>query len=128
MCKAGGFDKTAIGAIRVRDNESFVEIAESAADGFVAAIGPGMTLEDGIKVAALDTAPDFGPARPRAPREDRPSREDRPARKPREDYKPIYLPSFELKDKKSTVCVRTTSLRCVNVRLQSSYSCYSRLR
>jgi ATP-dependent RNA helicase DeaD len=88
VCKAGGFDKTAIGAIRVRDNESFVEIAESAADGFVAAIGPGMTLEDGIKVAALDTAPDFGPARPRAPREDRPSREDRPARKPREDYKP----------------------------------------
>jgi ATP-dependent RNA helicase DeaD len=91
LCKAGGIDKTAIGAIRVRDNESFVEIAEGAADGFVASIGAGMTLEDGIKVAALDAAPDFGPARPRAPRpprEDRGPSEDRPARKPRDDYKP----------------------------------------
>jgi ATP-dependent RNA helicase DeaD len=91
LCKAGGIDKTAIGAIRVRDDESFVEIAEGAADGFVASIGAGMTLEDGIKVTALDAAPDFGPAKPcapRPPREDRGPREDRPARKPREDYKP----------------------------------------
>jgi ATP-dependent RNA helicase DeaD len=91
LCKAGGLDKTAIGAIRIRDDESFVEIAEGAADRFVASIGAGMTLEDGIAVTALDAAPDFGPAKPRAPRaprEDRGPREDRPARKPREDYKP----------------------------------------
>ncbi len=106
LCKAGGIDKSAIGAIRIRDDESFVEIAESAADGFLKSLGAGMTLEDGIAVTALDSAPDFGPAKPRAPRaprEDRGPREDRPARKPREDYKPRddYKPREERKPRES---------------------------
>ena len=96
LCRAGGLSKDAIGAIRVRDSESFVEIAEAAIPAFEAAIGAERVLEDGVTVRPADGPPGGGaprgPARPdtrpgrrpertdeRAPRRPAPSRADGPA-------------------------------------------------
>jgi ATP-dependent RNA helicase DeaD len=98
LCRAGDLDKSAIGAIRVQDSETFVELTEASAAGFLAALGEGSVLEDGITVRALDAAPELAP-QPRKPRPDGPRgkpgprgdkprrepREDRPRREPRED-------------------------------------------
>ncbi|WP_099826192.1 DEAD/DEAH box helicase [Oceaniglobus indicus] len=85
LCKAGGLSKDDIGAIRIQHNESFVEITQASADGFLRAIGPAMTLEGGTALKKLDRAPEFAPRGPRpegGARPDRAERPDRPA-KPR---------------------------------------------
>ena len=89
LCRAGDLDKSAIGAIRVQESETFVELTEASADGFLSALGDGGVLEDGVTVRALDSAPDIAPL-PRKPRPDGPRgkpgpRDDRPRRDPRED-------------------------------------------
>ncbi|SFT36367.1 ATP-dependent RNA helicase DeaD [Sedimentitalea nanhaiensis] len=60
LCKAGNITKDDIGAIRIQFNESYVEIRQASADGFAAALGPDMTVEDNAKVTRLDKAPDLG--------------------------------------------------------------------
>ena len=76
LCTAGGITKTAIGAIRMLDDETHVQLAAPAAPGFLAAVGAEMTLEKGIRLRVMDDAPaDHGSARPAAPPE--PRREDR---------------------------------------------------
>ncbi|MFD3190041.1 DEAD/DEAH box helicase [Sedimentitalea sp. HM32M-2] len=60
LCKAGDITRDDIGAIRIQYDESFVEISEARADGFAAALGPEMTVEDGARVTRLDSAPDLG--------------------------------------------------------------------
>jgi len=88
LCRAGKLDKTAIGAIRVQASETFVELTEASITGFLAALGDGAELDEGITVRALDAAPDVGPP-PRKPRPDAPRgnpapRGDKPQRAPRE--------------------------------------------
>jgi len=88
LCRAGKLDKTAIGAIRVQASETFVELTEASITGFLAALGDGAELDEGITVRALDAAPDVGPP-PRKPRPDAPRgnpapRGDKPHRAPRE--------------------------------------------
>ena len=68
LCNSGGLDKQAIGAIRVQDSETFVELAEASVESFQAALGDGGALEDGVTATLLDSAPDLpprGPARPK---------------------------------------------------------------
>ena len=107
LCRAGNLDKDAIGAIRVQQSETFVELTEASAAKFASAFGNGAELDEGITVRAMDSAPDFatmprapkpgGGPRPgprssgprddkprRAPREDRPEREAKPRRTPEE--------------------------------------------
>lgn len=105
LCRAGDLDKSAIGAIRVQDAETYVELTEASAEGFLAALGSDGVLEEGITARQLDAAPDLSRSappkregasapRPYKSREDRPDRRkpasegsyrdaDRPARKPR---------------------------------------------
>ena len=59
MCRAGGLDKDAIGAIRVQDNETFVELTEAAAHGFMGRLGAGNELEDGVTVRSVEGTPGF---------------------------------------------------------------------
>ena len=59
VCRAGNIDKTSIGAIRIRDTESYIELKEAAADGFEKALGNGI-LEDNVKATRLATMPDLG--------------------------------------------------------------------
>lgn len=57
LCKAGDMDREDIGAIRIGADESYVEIRASALDGFTAAMGPDMVLEQGAKLTKLAKPP-----------------------------------------------------------------------
>ncbi|MGI3211541.1 DEAD/DEAH box helicase [Roseovarius tibetensis] len=78
LCRAGNLDKSSIGAIRVQPDETFVELSEPAAAGFLKALGADGALDEGITARKLDGAPDATQA-PRPPRDAAP----RPAPKPR---------------------------------------------
>ena len=59
ICKAGNLTKDDIGAIRIADDVSYVEILETSVAGFLAALGPGMKIEGTKQVVQLDRAPDL---------------------------------------------------------------------
>ncbi|MDP2493313.1 DEAD/DEAH box helicase [Shimia thalassica] len=59
LCKAGGLSKDDIGAIRVRQDLSYVQILKTSVDGFLAQVGAGMTVENNAKLTRLDKAPDL---------------------------------------------------------------------
>jgi ATP-dependent RNA helicase DeaD len=91
LCRSGNLTKESIGAIRVQDSETYVEILESSAPGFLNAIGAAQELEDGVGVRPMDDAP---PRPNRAPSSDKPKFDkpkfDKPKfDKPRGD-KPAY--------------------------------------
>ncbi len=65
LCDAAGITRDAIGAIRVKTNETFVQIAAASADRFI-----GVTdLDEGIRIRRLDDEPVFEPS----PRGERPN-------------------------------------------------------
>ena len=66
LCRAGRLSKDAIGAIRVQQSETLVEIAVASVPGFLAAIGPEGVLEEGITVRRADQSPEVArtPAKP----------------------------------------------------------------
>ena len=83
LCKAGNITKDDIGAIRVQQNESFIELREASVAGFLDAIGPGMKVEDDTltrlstpPTIARSPRPAFGDKK-RGPRPDRGERPDR---------------------------------------------------
>jgi len=57
LCRAGDLSRRDIGAIRVQETRTLVQIHADAGPRFIAALGVGMQLEDGIAVARLDKAP-----------------------------------------------------------------------
>ncbi|MBA85545.1 DEAD/DEAH box helicase [Thalassobius sp. S69A] len=59
ICKAGDITKGSIGAIRIADDLSYVEIREADVAGFLAAIGPEMKIEGAKQITRLDQAPDL---------------------------------------------------------------------
>lgn len=68
LCRNGNITKNEIGAIKMPE-ETFVEIAASAFDTFLGALGPNKAMERGITLAQLPGMPDFGaPPKERAPR------------------------------------------------------------
>lgn len=90
ILRTSRIEKNAIGAIRVQNDETFVEIAEDSAESFAAVVSAG-PLEDGISAKAIDGVPSFSPS-PMPERgerrggkphrgQDRGDRGDRPARR-----------------------------------------------
>lgn len=57
LCGAGGLNKNDIGAIRIQQTETFVELTKTSVDQFTNAIGPHRKLEDTISVTRLATPP-----------------------------------------------------------------------
>ncbi|MEM1352447.1 MAG: DEAD/DEAH box helicase [Pseudomonadota bacterium] len=57
LCKAGGLTKDDIGAIRIKQDQSFVQIRQEAVAGLLARAGDQMELEKGVKLTQLDAAP-----------------------------------------------------------------------
>ncbi|MDP6691141.1 MAG: DEAD/DEAH box helicase [Alphaproteobacteria bacterium] len=57
LCRAGQTTKRDIGAIRIEQDETFVEFAPEAVDGFLEAVGPSRTVEKTITVSRLDGIP-----------------------------------------------------------------------
>lgn len=109
ICDAGGITKNEIGAIRVQDDVTYVQIGKAVAGKF----GGGMDIESGVIMLRMEGEPSLdrperSPAAPRAPRaaaprplrdDDAPRREYAP-RSAREDAaprpvradKPAYVP------------------------------------
>ena len=53
LCKSGGLNKSEIGAIRISEDATYVEIAAAGVERFMQAAGPSMTLEGDIRITAL---------------------------------------------------------------------------
>ena len=62
LCKMGNISREDVGAIRIQADASLIELRQSAVDGFLSAIGPAMTLEDGAALTQLPGAPSFDKA------------------------------------------------------------------
>lgn len=92
LCRMGDLTKDDIGAIRVQQDHSFVEILEASAQKFVNALGAEMQVEDGAIVTKLDNAPDLPRKAPnKGPRPDRGPRGGKPHRK--SNYDPDAAPA-----------------------------------
>lgn len=63
ICKAGGLTKDDIGAIRIGDDQSYIEIREASVEGFIAAIGSAMKIEKTKLLQRLDGVPDLAMAK-----------------------------------------------------------------
>ena len=96
MCKAGGLTKDDIGAIRIQQDESFVEIKASSVPGFLKALDGRMEIETGSVVAQLDTAPEFSAQRP-------PDKPRAPRAEPRKAYSPDAAPVAAAKEEAPVV-------------------------
>ncbi len=88
ICDAGGIGKDGIGAIRVREDETFVQIAAPLADKF----GASVELDRDLLMMRIEGEPDLD--RPRAPsaKFERPERAERPERSEPRREKPAYTP------------------------------------
>jgi ATP-dependent RNA helicase DeaD len=63
LCRSGGLDKSAIGAIRTQAKETYVELTTASVPAFLQALGPDGVLEDGVVATQMDAAPDLSQAR-----------------------------------------------------------------
>jgi ATP-dependent RNA helicase DeaD len=111
LCNGGGITKDDIGAIRIQNDETFVEMQEGSVAGFKAVLGSSMTVEGGLVLTELakppavasSPRPAFGNkpggkpsgksyGKSDAPRGDKPSYDNKPKkdydRKPKADYAP----------------------------------------
>ena len=97
LCRAGNIDKTVIGAIRVQQDETFVELSKPAVPAFLEAIGPGRQLEEGMVLTVLEGEPDLAaaPAKDARPpkRDGAPRPRDRDAHADSAPSKPRAKPS-----------------------------------
>jgi ATP-dependent RNA helicase DeaD len=59
ICKASNLTKRNIGSIKIRNDETFIEISEHSFDDFMNAVGPNLTLEKSIRVRAVEGVPNF---------------------------------------------------------------------
>ncbi len=59
LCKMGNLSREDIGAIRIQQDVSLIEVREASVQGFLAAVGPAMTLEGGAALSRLPAAPQF---------------------------------------------------------------------
>ncbi|WP_339108991.1 DEAD/DEAH box helicase [Thioclava sp. GXIMD4216] len=81
LCRAGDLTRRDIGAIRIMNDHTFVQIHADAADRFLQSVGPERSLEDKCGVDVLDKAPE-GLDRPNP----RPAKWDRKPGGPRRDF------------------------------------------
>lgn len=59
LCKSGGLKKQEIGAIKITDGRTFVEIARDGVSNFETTIGPDGKIEKAITATRIDGQPDF---------------------------------------------------------------------
>lgn len=67
LCRAGDITKDAIGAIRIQQDATYVELEPGSVDRFLQAIGPDRTVEKSISVKQVDGPPDGTADTSRAP-------------------------------------------------------------
>jgi len=62
LMKSGGLKKGEIGAIKITETKTFVEVAPKGVEGFLDTIGPDGKIEKAITVTQVDGKPDFSAA------------------------------------------------------------------
>ncbi|MDF1727452.1 MAG: DEAD/DEAH box helicase [Sulfitobacter sp.] len=86
LLRAGQMEKDDVGAIRIRETESFVQLRAGAVPGFLTALGDAMLLEEGAEVRQLAEPPQMGGApagaKPKAPYKGKPDRKGPPRAAP----------------------------------------------
>jgi len=91
LCRAGSISNTDIGAIKVYQNESYVELAPGCVEGFLESVGATGTLEKNVTLTRLDGIPEApsenAQDRPRDSR-DKPYAKKRPYDKSKSGGKP----------------------------------------
>lgn len=60
LCRSGNIGRDDVGAIRVQESETFVEVLASRAPAMMAAVGAGGRLEGDVTIRALPEAPFVG--------------------------------------------------------------------
>lgn len=70
LCRAGNLSKNDIGAIRIFDDHTVVQLHDDCRDRFMSALGADMALEQGINVSPTEA----------------PAQSDRPASRPKRDF------------------------------------------
>lgn len=93
LCRAGGMTKNAIGAIRIHENETHVELHPDAVDGFLEALGPSRKIEKTITVDRIEGVPTEPTAAPRPPR--KPRQDTRGAERGRPRTPPADIPAAD---------------------------------
>ncbi|AAV97047.2 DEAD/DEAH box helicase [Ruegeria pomeroyi] len=86
LCRAGNLEKSQIGKITMQAQETHVELAEAAVQGFLDQIGPSGVVEGEITARLLDGVPEMTRGPQGKPR----PRSDRPAAKPFKPAKPRH--------------------------------------
>lgn len=104
LCRAGNIGKDDIGAIRVQETETYVEILKTSLKSFLSSLGPKMELEKGAVLTQLKNAPDIKNApRPRyeGKKQDRKPQDRKPrAHKAKGNWQPDSKPIDHEKPKK----------------------------
>ena len=67
LCRAGHITKDEIGAIRIHQTETHVELTSESVEGFLKAIGPSGKVEKNVTMTRMDSAPQ-APKNGRKPR------------------------------------------------------------
>lgn len=75
ICRSGDITKNEIGAIKMQQDETFVEIAAGHVERFMGKLGKEGMMERGIRVTRLEGVPDFTKFSREAPEEGYPRRE-----------------------------------------------------
>ncbi|SHH27702.1 ATP-dependent RNA helicase DeaD [Cognatiyoonia sediminum] len=88
LCRNAGLSKSAIGAIRVQYQETFVEIASDAVATMKQELGPDLNLEQGAALTELTGKPDFEGSPKGPPADARPPRDGKRGPKPQSFDKP----------------------------------------
>lgn len=99
LLKSGGLKKGEIGAIKIIDKETFVEVAPKGVERFLNTIGPGMKIEGAITVSPVDGQPNLSQPTDNRPSHDRNSKGGQ-SRKPSYDDSPKPRGEKTYSDKK----------------------------
>ena len=91
LCRNAGLSKSAIGAIRVQYQETFVEISDKAVPAMKEELGDGLPLEQGAALTELEGIPDFASSPQGPPAE--PRRKDAPMERKRTGSKDHSRPA-----------------------------------
>lgn len=74
LMKSGGLKKPEIGAIKITETQTFVEVAPDGVERFMDMIGPDMKIEKAITATRLNGQPDFDSRLPNRTRKDNTSK------------------------------------------------------
>jgi len=74
LMKSGGLKKPEIGAIKITETQTFIEVAPDGVERFMDTIGPDMKIEKAITATRLNGQPDFDSRLPNRSRNDKSKR------------------------------------------------------